>query len=48
MYALAKFQPVMPLTFGVMALQSGNNKKIDLYSKQTILHDQFSSQILSL
>jgi len=33
MYALAKFQPNMPITLGVIALQSGNNKKIDLYSK---------------
>jgi len=33
MYALTKFQPDMPITLGVMALQSGNNKKIDLYSK---------------
>jgi len=33
MYALAKFQSDMPITWGVMALQSGDNKKIDLYSK---------------
>ena len=33
MYSLAKFQPHMPITLGVTALQSGNNKKIDLYSK---------------
>ena len=32
-YALAKFQPCMPTTFGVTALQSRNNRKIDLYSK---------------
>jgi len=30
MFTLAKFQPDLP---GVMALKSGNNKKIDLYSK---------------
>ena len=30
---LAKFQPHMPITFGVTALQSSNNRKIDLYSK---------------
>ena len=30
MYPLAKFQPHMP---GVTALQSSNNRKIDLYSK---------------
>jgi len=33
MYALAKFQPDMPIALRVMALQSGNNKKINLYSK---------------
>ena len=33
MYALAKFQPYMPITFQVMALQSSNSKMIDLYSK---------------
>jgi len=33
MYAPAKFEPDMPITLGVMALQSGDNKKIDLYSK---------------
>jgi len=33
MYALAKFQTDMPIILGVMALQSGNNKKMDLYSK---------------
>jgi len=33
MYALAKFQPDMSVTLGVMALQSDNNKKINLYSK---------------
>ena len=32
-YCLAKFQPHIPLTFGVTALQSSNNRKIDLYSK---------------
>ena len=32
-YALAKFQLHMATTFGVTALQSSNNKKIDLYSK---------------
>ena len=32
-YALAKFQPCMPTTFGVTALQSSSNRKIDLYSK---------------
>ena len=32
-YALAKFQPHMATTFGVTALQSSNNRKIDLYSK---------------
>jgi len=30
MYALAKFQPDMPIALGVMALQSGNN---NFYSK---------------
>ena len=30
MYALAKFQPDMPIT---MALQSSNSKMIDLYCK---------------
>ena len=30
---LAKFQLHMPMTFGVTALQSSNNRKIDLYSK---------------
>jgi len=33
MYALVKFQPDMPITLGLLALQSGNSKKIDLYSK---------------
>jgi len=33
MYALAKFQPHMPITYGVTALQSSNNEKINLYSK---------------
>ena len=32
-YALAKFQRRMATTFGVAALQSSNNRKIDLYSK---------------
>ena len=32
-YALAKFHPCMPTTFGVTTLQSSNNRKIDLYSK---------------
>ena len=32
-YALAKFQPHMATTFGVTALQSSNNRKINLYSK---------------
>ena len=35
MYPLAKFQPHMPITLGVIitALQSSSNRKIDLYSK---------------
>ena len=33
MYAPAKFQPDMPITFQGMALQSSNSKMIDLYSK---------------
>ena len=33
MYPLAHFQPHMPITLGVTALQSGNNRKIYLYSK---------------
>ena len=33
MYPLAKFQPHMPITLGVTALQSYTNRKIDLYSK---------------
>jgi len=33
MYGLTKFQPEMPLALGVIALQSGNNKKINLYWK---------------
>jgi len=33
MYALPKFQPDMSITLEVMALQSSNNKKINLYSK---------------
>ena len=32
-YALATFQPYMPTTFTDTALQSSNNRKIDLYSK---------------
>ena len=28
-----KFQPDMPITLGVIALTSGNSKKIDFYSK---------------
>jgi len=32
MYALAKFQPDMLITFRVMTLQSSNSKMIDLYS----------------
>ena len=32
-YALAKFQPCIPTTFGVTTLQSSSNRKIDLYSK---------------
>jgi len=33
MYALAKFQPDMLITLEAVVLQSGSNKKIDLYSK---------------
>ena len=33
MHALAKFQPDMPITYQVMALQSTNSKMIDLYGK---------------
>jgi len=33
MYALAKFQHRVPKSFGVIALQSSNNRKIDLYNK---------------
>jgi len=33
MYALEKFQLDVLIILGVMALQSSNNKKIDLYSK---------------
>ena len=33
MYALAKFQPDMLITFRVMALQSSNSKMIDLHRK---------------
>ena len=32
-YTLAKYQPHMATTFGVTAIQSSNNRKIDLYSK---------------
>ena len=32
-YSLAKFKPHMPITFGVTALQSSNDRKIDLYNK---------------
>jgi len=32
-YALAKFQSSMPIILGVTVLQSGNSKKINLYSK---------------
>ena len=32
-YPLAIFQLHMPITFGVTALQSSNNRKIDMYSK---------------
>ena len=32
-HALAKLQPFMPTTFGVTALQSSSNRKIDLYTK---------------
>ena len=32
-YPLAKFQPHTPITLGVTALQSSNNRKINLYSK---------------
>jgi len=32
LYALAKFQPDMPITLKVMALQNSKNKKINLYS----------------
>ena len=32
-YPLAKFQFHLPITLGVTALQSSNNRKIDLYSK---------------
>ena len=32
-YPLEKFQPHMPITLGVTALQSSNNRKIDLYRK---------------
>ena len=32
-YPLAKCQPHMPITLGVTALQSSNNRTIDLYSK---------------
>jgi len=43
MYTLVKFQPDMPIILGVMALQSGNNKKIDLYSK----HWEYKLQALT-
>jgi len=33
MYALAKFQPHIPKSFKVTALQSNSNRKIDLCSK---------------
>jgi len=33
MYTLAKFQPGMPKSFKATALQSSNNRKIDLCSK---------------
>ena len=33
MHPLTKFQPHVPITLGVIALQSSNNRKIDLYSK---------------
>jgi len=33
MYALAKSKPEMPITLEIMALQSDDNKNIDLYSK---------------
>ena len=33
MYPLAKFQLHLLITLGVTALQSSNNRKIDLYSK---------------
>ena len=33
MYPLAKFQLHMPITLRVTALQSSNNRKIDLYRK---------------
>ena len=32
-YPLAKFQLHLPITLGVTALQSSNNRKINLYSK---------------
>ena len=32
-YSLSKFQPHLPITFRAIALQSSNNRKIDLYSK---------------
>ena len=32
-YLLAKFQLHMPIALGVTALQSSNNRKIDMYSK---------------
>ena len=32
-YPQAKFQPHIPISFGVTALQSSNNNKMDLYSQ---------------
>ena len=43
MYPLTKFQPHMPINFGITALQSSNNRKIDLYSK----HRENKLQVLT-
>ena len=42
-YPLANFQLHMPITLGVTALQSHNNRKIDLYSK----HRENKLQVLT-
>ena len=48
MYALAKFQPDMPITFQGMVLQISNSKMIDLYSSVILMARYISNAMMPL